>query len=124
MKLFEKLPPPFKKDGTPSKYLMLVLPFFEKERSNKQEMLKGMGIDLTVNPKKRGSHASTLAVLTNTKVLRTIPRGDGHWYRGDHWDEFLTFILSSMMSAKSSRVKFADLLTNYDSNSMNFIMKI
>ena len=99
------------------------MPFFEQDRAKKKEMLKRMGIDLDITPSKRCSHASTLAKLAEAKVLKTIPRGDGFWYRGENWESFLTFLVTTMMSDKRNRIKFADMLVKYETNSLDFIMK-
>ena len=119
-KLFDK---PFKKDGSPQKYLRLITPFFEKEFSRKEDMLKLMGIDIKADPSKRNSHSTTLARLTSAGVLKTKPRGDGFWRRGENWDDFMNWITKHMITNRNTQVKFKDMLIKYDNNSIDFFMK-
>jgi hypothetical protein len=113
---------PFKSDGTPKKFLALIIPLFNNSRVKKLTLLNSMDHTITERniKDKRGSHSSTLAALVDAGILKTEPRGNGWWYRGDHWNEYVNLIVEEMMKHEMLRAKFTNMLVKYDSNMVDF----
>jgi hypothetical protein len=124
MNFDEQFNPPFNKKGEPNKYLRLLIPLFSKEFTQKEEMLKLMGVNVNTDKKEwRNKHGTTLWKLNKAGILQAKPRGNGSWRRGANWDQFMAWIMSHMIKNPTTKDKFKDMLIKYDSNTLEFIMK-
>jgi hypothetical protein len=123
---FGRFNKPFKNDGTPKKFLALIIPLFHEPRVKKLKLLNSM--DFTIKEdnikEKRGSHSSTLAELVKEGIIRTESRGDGWWYQGTRWKEYMQLILDEMLKNEVLRTKFTHMLVRYESNTIDFFKKM
>ena len=109
---------PFNKDGTPKKYLGLIIPLLSKNNVTREDMLRCAGID----PNKVGKrhYADVFQQYTSAAIL--YYDAPMHvWKRGNKWWEFMAFVLCELCRHDVPYNVFSTLMKQYGSTSLKFI---
>lgn len=112
----------FKKDGKPTVYLGIVKALLQNKPIKKIDILKMMGVNIgEVNVD--GYFSNYFKKLHDAKVIRYHPVYMA-WVQGDNYHNYLTLIFKDLLTNEDFVKQFGNFLVHYDSNSLDFIMRL
>ena len=122
---------PFNSRGIPARYLSLLIPLMNQEKTTKIEMLQSARLSTHKSSSGSiGTYSTTFAKLTRAGILKTGVRGKGtsegnknYWHRGENFHAYLGYVMLQLMAQPSLNNKFVSMIVDYGSNSLNFILK-
>jgi hypothetical protein len=112
----------FKKDHKPTVYLGIVRALLKGNPVKKIEILRKMGVNITeVNVD--GYYSNYFKKLHTAGVIKYNPVYMS-WMQGPNYQDYLTKIFKDLLSNEDFVNKFGNFLVEYDSNSLDFIMRL